>query len=354
MGYLPNKAIHPGFTIADIIDKEGMTQKDLSERTGLSEKHISQMVNGEVSITVETALLLENALTGSASFWINLEKNYQENNARIERLSLVKKEVPLISKFPYKELAVRGYVEKTNNKEKMVENLWRFFAVNSIFSIENTEAVAYRRKNGVEVKSEAIATWLRCGEIESKKNIVAEYSESKLKSSLNQIKKLSVKEATVFSKEVKEILSDAGVNLIYIPHFKGTGISGAVRWINNYPVIQLSIYNAWADIFWFNLYHEIGHLILHGKKEKFIEFDDKELSTVREKEKEADQFASNHLIPQDEYIKFLQERPSRQGVINFANKLGIHSGIVAGRLCFDKKAKWNKVSSLRSRLKFAQ
>src|SRR3989344_1265365 len=103
MVYKPSKAIHPGQAILNILEREGMTQKNLSERTGLTEKHLSQIINGSASITVETALLLENALGGSASFWINLEKNYQETKARIERSSSLKKEANLLQKFPYNE-----------------------------------------------------------------------------------------------------------------------------------------------------------------------------------------------------------------------------------------------------------
>ena len=354
MVYIPNKSIHPGYTIAKALAREGMTQKSLSERTGLTEKHLSRIINGEASITVETALLLENALGGAASFWINLEKNYQETEARLERLVLVKKEVGMLSKFPYKDLAKRGYVEQTTNNAKRVENLWKFFGVNSLLFVQNTEAVAYRKKDGMAVKSEAISAWLRCGEIESRKVNLPEYSESKLQEALSRIKLLSTEEPEKFSVKVANILNDAGVSVVYMPHFPGTGVSGAVRWINNNPIIQLSIYYAWADLFWFNLYHEIGHLLLHGKKDKFIEFDNKALSTAQEEEREADEFAGNALIPEEEYADFLKNPLSRQGIADFASSLGIHPGIIAGRLCHDGLVKWQNVSKLRPRLKFAQ
>ena len=99
MSYSPNIAIHPGRMISKAIEREGMTQKSLCIRTGITEKHLSQIINGEASITVETALLLENALGSSASFWINLEKNYQETKARIDRLSFVQQEFPLFQGF---------------------------------------------------------------------------------------------------------------------------------------------------------------------------------------------------------------------------------------------------------------
>ena len=355
MSYLPNIAIHPGRIIAEELSREGMTQKSLCERMGITEKHLSQIINGEASITVETSLLLENALGGSASFWINLEKNYQETQARIEKISLIKEEISILPKYPYLELVKRGYVEQTTNKEKRIENLWKFFGVNSLSFVPTTEGVAFRKKNEVSIKSESIAAWLRCGEIEAKKQILPEYSETKLKGMMSILKLLSTKKPEEYSVEVIKRLNEVGIALIYIAHFPGSGVSGAVRWINNKPVIQLSLYYSWADIFWFNLYHELGHLVLHGKKEKFIEFDKKELALSKDKEDEADKFASDELIMTKSYSQFIKNNPiiSTNSIIEFAKSLKIHPGIVAGRLCHDQKVNWNAVSSLRPRLELA-
>lgn len=351
MAYITDKAIHPGRIIAEALAREGMTQKSLSDRTGISEKHLSQIINGEASITVDTALSLENTLGGSASFWINLEKNYQETKARIERLELLKNEITALPKFPYNELAKRGYVEQTSNREKRIENLWKFFGVNSLSFVSTTQSVAFRKRPSVDVKSESIATWLRCGEIEAKKQKLPAYSESGLKEILSVIKALSVEKAQEYSEETIKMLNGVGVALIYMEHFPGTGVSGAVRWIGNTPVIQLSLYYPWADIFWFNLYHELGHLLLHGKKEKFIEFDKKELAPTKSKEAEADEFASNELIPPRSYAEFLKTNIiSRNNILGFANSIGVHPGIVAGRLCYDGKISWKSATGLRPRL----
>jgi HTH-type transcriptional regulator/antitoxin HigA len=358
MTYNPNKAIHPGQIISRSLEREGMTQKNLSERTGLTEKHLSQIINGEASITVETALLLENALGGTASFWINLEKNYQETRARLDRVSVLKKEISILAKFPYSELQKRACVEPTTSKEKRVENLWRFFGVNSLGFVQTTEAIAYRRRGGREIKSEAIAAWLRCGELESKKQKPVQFSETRLKRSLEQLRNITLKPAEEFSVEAKEILLKCGVSLVYIAHFPGTGVSGAVRWIGDNPVIQLSLFGAYADIFWFNLFHEIGHLLLHGKKEKFIEFDNRDLSTVQQKEQEADLFASNTLIPADAYASFVQQgNLSKILVAKFAQSMRIAPGIVEGRLCYEKVSpgiSWAKPLGFRTRLTFAE
>jgi HTH-type transcriptional regulator / antitoxin HigA len=356
MAYTPNKAIHPGHIVARVLEREGMTQKNLCERTGLSEKHVSQIINGEASLTVETALLLENALGGAASFWINLEKNYQETVARLERVSLLKKEAGNVGRFPYAELIKRGQVEQTSHREKKVENLWKFFGVNSLAFVSTTEAIAYRKRPGKEVKIEAIAAWLRCGELEGKKRKIPPFSDRKLKQNVSKLRGITSKDPKDFSQEAQELLAEAGAQLVYVPHFPGTGVSAAVRWVGDNPLIQLSLLGAYADIFWFNLFHEIGHVLLHRKKEKFIEFDNRDLSAAQEKEKDADNYASDVLIPKDAYGRFLGQRNfSKAAVAKFAKDIGIHPGIVEGRLCHDAVTpvvSWAKPLGFRDRLQF--
>lgn len=355
MAYKPDKAIHPGYFIARELDRAHMSQKNLGERTGLSEKHISQIINGEASFSVETALLLENALGGAATFWINLEKNYQETKARIERGALFKKEIGLISKFPYAELVKRKCVADTLDRENRVESLWKFFAVNSLNSVQLTEAIAYRRRAGVVVREGTIAAWLRCGELESKENKVKQFSHSVLKESLSKLRALTVRPPETFSRDARKILARSGVSLVFTPHFPGAGVSAAVRWLGDTPIIQLSLLGAYADIFWFNLFHEIGHLLLHGKKERFIEFDNRNLRAVQQKEKEADEFAGNELIPPKPYQDFLRAAAfSKQAISEFARKQGIDPGIVEGRLCFDRVLSWSKPLGLRTRLAFSE
>lgn len=351
MAYKPNKAIHPGYTISRSLEREGISQKNLSKRTGLTEKHISKIINGEASITVETALLLENALGGTASFWINLEKHYQEVEARLERHSLLQKETKLLLNYPYNELVKLGYIDPTSNREQRVKNLWKFFGVNSLSFVAQTEPVAYRKRDKKPLKMEAIAAWLRCGELEARKNEVSTFSQTKLKRHTIKLRQLTIEEPLHFSVKAKEILADAGVSLVYLPHFSGTGVSGAVRWIGRNPVIQLSGLGKHADMLWFNLFHEIGHLVLHGKKEKFIEFDDARLSLAQNKEEEANIFASNTLIPKEDYTTFIKKGNfTKKSVAEFAKHLNIHPGIIEGRLCHDKFTSWKKPLGFRQRL----
>lgn len=83
--YRPNYAIPPGETLRETIETCGMTQTELAERTGMPIKAVNAIITGKASIAEETALHFERVLSVSASFWNNLERNYQEARARMQK-----------------------------------------------------------------------------------------------------------------------------------------------------------------------------------------------------------------------------------------------------------------------------
>jgi len=75
-GLSPELLIHPGETVLELIEDRGMDQKELALRTGFSAKHISKVISGEYDITTRFAYSLETVFGVPASFWINLQANY--------------------------------------------------------------------------------------------------------------------------------------------------------------------------------------------------------------------------------------------------------------------------------------
>jgi|APMI01.1.fsa_nt_gi HTH-type transcriptional regulator/antitoxin HigA len=348
MVYQPNKAIHPGISVQRELNHLGMSQKRLAERTGLSEKHISQIINGEASITADTAFLFANALGGTASFWLNLDRNYRETLARIEQEQKASEEVIELANFPYNDLAKLGRVEKTSNKVERVINLWKFFGVNSFDAIQQTEAVAYRRGYGAGVKQGALAAWLRCGELDAKNLRLGEYSESNLRSFLPQIRQLTQMLDKEWWAKLQGLLSNAGVGLVAAQHLTGTQAHGATRWIGGSPIIQLSARGKDADKMWFTLFHEIGHVFLHGKKDQFISFN----KSIRSpQEDEADAFAAKTLIPETDYMTFVIKQDfSEQAIRAFAQAQGVHTGTVVGRLKKENLVPYTQFQHLHAKL----
>jgi HTH-type transcriptional regulator / antitoxin HigA len=80
----PNYDIPPGVSLRETLETSGMTQAELAERTVHPQETINEIITGKVAITTEIALRLEQALEIPASFWNNLEGNYQEALARMK------------------------------------------------------------------------------------------------------------------------------------------------------------------------------------------------------------------------------------------------------------------------------
>jgi HTH-type transcriptional regulator/antitoxin HigA len=79
-----NYAIAPGETLRETPETIGMTRAELADRTGRPKKTINEIIAGKAAITAKTALQLERVLGVPASFWNNLERNYQKTKARLK------------------------------------------------------------------------------------------------------------------------------------------------------------------------------------------------------------------------------------------------------------------------------
>src|SRR5699024_10902644 len=89
--YVPDYAVTPGEVLAYELESRNMTQAELAKRMGVTKKHINSIVNskGTTIITPETAIGLERTIGMPVQYWLNLEANYQEAQARIaDALSL--------------------------------------------------------------------------------------------------------------------------------------------------------------------------------------------------------------------------------------------------------------------------
>ena len=78
--------IHLGGTIADVLEECHISEDELAKRTRLSLDYIRDVKEGEEDITETFAVAFEQAFDVLASFWINLQKNYDK-----ELLHFIKK-----------------------------------------------------------------------------------------------------------------------------------------------------------------------------------------------------------------------------------------------------------------------
>jgi HTH-type transcriptional regulator/antitoxin HigA len=83
---------------------------------------------------------------------------------------------------------------------------------------------------------------------------------------------------------------------------------------------------------WFTFFHEAAHILLHSGDKKQVFLDDPDGTRGdSEQEREADEWASEFLIPSAERWR-LDCLVEAGDVHAFAEDLGIHPGIIVGRM----------------------
>jgi len=345
-------AIPPGEFLEEVLDDLGMTKDELARRMSRPASKLSAIFKGEKAITPETAIQLEKVVGIPAHIWTGLESEYRltlARNQQIEEQVHLKAESKLVTKYRYAELVKLGLVSRFTRAADKVSELHRYFAVTSLKAIPGLRRykVAFRQSGG-KLKGqtpEAIVAWLRIGELQAQKCRCANFSGNLLENNLREIRNMTRQRPNQFLSNLCSKLAESGVVFVMCPHLTGTGIQGATFWMGpQKAVLMMTLRYSWADIFWFSLFHEIGHLIMHGRNTVVLEgikSDDPKLKT---QEDEANEFAADFLIPPEDYRLFLADDQFYEDNIRlFADQVNIDPGIVVGRLQNDKllRNKWH-------------
>jgi len=356
--YISDLAIHAGEFLEETLEEIGMTQAELAHRLGRPLQAVNEIIKGKKSITSTTALELEDVLGIPSYIWMALEREYQIVLAKQEELKQMEEESKFIKNFPYSDLVKHGFVNATKKAVEKVDELKKFFSVAKLIQIPQVRAYqpAFRVANQDNISNEAIATWIQAARIKAKAIHSETFDKKKLKDNLSKIKALMHLEINESINEIQKVLNSCGIVLVMLPHFKNTKVHGATFWLDNEKkaVIAMSLRGGFSDVFWFSFFHEVGHILLHPKREVFLEDGCVDLK-LKNQEEEADKFASETLLSDKEFKKFLSENNfSKDSVVNFARKLEIKPAIVVGRLMHDKIVEFNnfQLSTLRDRYKW--
>jgi len=344
-------AIPPGEYLEEVISELGMTKDELARRMNRPAPKLSAIFTGAKAITSDTALHLEKVVGVPAHIWTGLEAEYRLTLVRNLEMQRLCDESNLVTKFCYPELVTLGFVAKKTKAIEKVRELQHFFGVTSLKNISALKRyqAAFRQGTG-ERSPEATSAWLRIGELQGQKTESAPFRRDVLKRILPTLRGMTRLSPEEFETQLRQTLSDAGVVLVLCPHLPKTYLHGATFWLGqNKAVLMLTIRGRWADVFWFSLFHEIGHLLLHGKQIVFLEGDNCEHG-LEKPEKEADRFAADKLIPPDDYKSFLKAGAFYPNNIKtFAGQLGIDPGIIVGRLQHENYLEKSWHNNLRSR-----
>lgn len=354
--YIPDYAIHPGEILEETLDSRGILKSDFARRCGISAKTVSQIISGNAPVLPPVALHFERVLGVSSTIWNNLNAQYELHQAKLAETALLAEKKSWIKQFPVSAMVKKGWLCKCGDVGEQAGELLNYFGVASVKVWEedfDTMRVAYRKSNSFESKPHAVAAWLRRGEIKADMCYTVPYSEDVFKTSLLEIRKMSILPPKDFRPKMRKLCSDAGVAIVLVGELPGTHLSGAARWLNpQKALIQLSLRHKSNDHFWFSFFHEAAHILKHAKKQVYL---DDVKSGNTDLEEDADAFARNFLIPSKAYREFCQSGSFRTTTVSsFARRMGIAPGIVVGRLQHDKLLPFSYLNELKKKFELVE
>ena len=305
--------------------EHGLKQRDLVPMIG-SRSKVSEVLSGARPLTMPMARALHQHLGIPAEVLLK-EPTIRAGDSDYE-----------IDwrRFPLREMANRGWIEKRSNlrehAEELVTGLMR-----KAGSAESTVALFRKTdQNRANAKTDPYALKAWCWQVLAQANdraLSTDYHHDGDQADLlNQVARLSP--AIDGPRQAVDFLAEKGIAVEIVRHLPRTHLDGAaMNSATGHPVIGLTLRYDRIDNFWWVLMHELAHVVRHLPETNETFIDDLGLASTDAKEADADDFAYECLIPeavwQDSRVL---DNPSPMAVIALAQEVGIHPAIVAGRV----------------------
>lgn len=330
---------HPGEMLQEKLKELAMPIKEFALRCGKPEPTIHDVLRGRSAVTPEMAIRFEEVLRIPVRLWLNMQSAYDEFVARRKRDDELQSDISWIDQFPFSEMIEKGYLAASpkNSELEKLKLLLRFFGFSNTRGWEKYyQEQIFRAEFCLSLKGvpdvHALSAWLRYGEIKAQHAYdLPRFDTVSLKSQVPKMQALANSGKDDFLSELTELCKKVGVILVCTPQLKNTKVCGATRWLKETPLVQIADNYGRYDSFWFYFFHEIAHLLLHGKRDVFLEGVEYEQKNPS-KEREADAFASNCLVPRH-VVNCLKKFAYTEKTLHaLCAKEHLHKAFVVGRL----------------------
>lgn len=348
-------AFHPGYYVEEIIDDMEITQEEFATRLGTTPKTVSKLVSGQINLTSDLAQKLSVMLGTGIDVWLNIQTTYVQKKMEIEQKRLLDEQSDIVKFIDYNYFVENGFLTPARKSEDKIINLCSYLKVSNLSAFKEHDFLVNFRAGVSQIETKNLINaqiWIQTAMNIAKKSQVKPFNAALVRNYIPEIRLMTVQSPNIFIPRLHEIFCECGVSFVLLPHLKNSGINGAVRWIGEEKVIlAMNDRRNFSDTFWFSLFHEIKHVLQQKLKTTFISASIHEMMQTDDKfERDADSFAQEALVPKDAYKQFINNRRySDSDIVSFANSIGIHPGIVVGRLQHDGHIAHNRCLTLKEK-----
>ena len=329
---------HPGAILRQKLEEKGWTQEELATIAGRNRFTITSIVSGRAGITPEMAHTLAAAFGNDPAEWLRWNAEYELATADAN-IEPVERRARIYQLAPIREMQKRGWLHNVDDLDALEGELATFFGCPIGESLQFP--IAARRTADLRHLNPAERAWaFRARQLAALLPPTNSFSPDRLPAVEARLRQLAAypKEA----RKLSRVLSEAGIRFVLVELLPGAKIDGAAFWLDEWrPVIAVSVRFDRIDAFWFTVMHEFTH-IKNGDAlsvdRELLKESANGISVVLsddEAEQRANEGAANALIPKEDLDSFVRRVApyfSADRVVQFANKVRMHPGIVVGQL----------------------
>ena len=332
MNIMMIRRYHPGTYLKESLEAMDMTAKEFSIRTGISERSLSSFMAGKTDISFDLASKLAAFFGNSPNVWINLQTSYDTYLSREKAKIELDDDYQLIAEFKNYFASFFG-IPVTAGPQAYVEGVRKLASVNCVSLLQNDERelipAFHKEQKGKKIDHFIYNLYMSMALTTARGIDTKPFDKRAFLGTLSDLRNLTLTEPEEFMGELVKRFRSCGVAFVYLPYMKNLEIYGAAKWLSpEKAMIVVTNRGKQADVFWFAILHEAGHLINGRRRDSSVSCDTEEI--------ESDSFARGYILSDEEYGDFMLDwRYSFEDIKRFAEEKGFSPCLLGGRLKHD-------------------
>ncbi len=345
----PFKATHPGEILHDELAEREILQRDFAKEIGILPSRLNEFIKGKTKFNIEFAMKLEEALGIKATYWMNLQANYDYDMAVIEQRGIEEKDVSFELGRYEESIDTKTLLKRTGFSYKMpkqiIDCLKNEFHLGTHAELRLAGSGVFKRSQKVGRDPRMIYTWTVLAKYEAQKTKpTGTYDEEHNEQLLEELFNILHGNNNTIP-ELTSTFSKYGIGFCVVPKLEKASIDGFSYFQNGTPYIIVTLRINHIDNLAFAIMHEMCHIINHdeenvnfGKVQKNKEIE--EITIFDDAiEKRADKFATEKLIPEKVWAKRPQVIPNiyiiQKRYSAWAKENNLNPWIVLGRVAYE-------------------